>query len=716
MQRDSHTNAIREKAIALATKGFADLDPKRADTYDGCLDAVRLAHSIDDDVDGPAYKLVDSFLQQSQSYDPDFLPSKWGTFKPQESKLPVLLALAKQDREAGLSDPRPLEERGERGGEPPPDFNPFEVKLDPAKVAALTTKYLTSIRAAKGPAKPAVSAPPTKPPRTLDNVIAEKARTSGGTEAGRWQYSEEHWRVRFDLTDGKKLVLPLTRIDGELVWKAPATPWTLYNLPKLQAAPPDKTWHWPEGEKKATCLESLGYVATTTAGGALATGNTDISLASGRDIVLWRDNDLPGSVMVRALLARLATLSPRPRVRVIDPPDVGEAGDIADFVAQRRQTGKSDDEIHVEIDALVAKAPYANLQEYSGALITEDFSNVEVQPVPWLRRGYLCQQQITLIAGPTSAGKSMLLMHWIACLTRGLPFFDEGPPSEPMSVLYFAPEDAKNILNMRLRAVGADLSRFRRISGFARRDAKTGNLNTQPFALPDGLPSLAHALAENPDIRVVILDPVTGAMLDADINDQSEVRKPLQELAAFAELHNIAIICTTHLNKNAGNGTALNRTLGSVAFQNLVRLMFLVVPNRQDDETKYLIGTKSNLGKKAAGRSYRVWESANPDIPNFAIVPGEVKDSPDKLLGDFEGSGKADKKADDVQEAIQSFLEDGEKPKEEVIEQIRRVVAGQISVKTVQRHADKIGVISEVRGNTPPKAYWSLPTVNSREQ
>jgi len=103
---------------------------------------------------------------------------------------------------------------------------------------------------------------------------------------------------------GGKFYLPYT-VDSQS-WTAPDSR-PLYRLPELLAAKPDSIVIITEGEKCADALASLGYITTTTFGGASSAHKTDLSPVQGRRVIIWPDNDDPGRKYADQIKTALCT-------------------------------------------------------------------------------------------------------------------------------------------------------------------------------------------------------------------------------------------------------------------------------------------------------------------------------------------------------------------------------------------------------------------------
>jgi len=133
--------------------------------------------------------------------------------------------------------------------------------------------------------------------------------------------------VRWDLSDGNKDIRPVSRYpDG---WRVAAMPEPrpLYRLPELLLADAEKPVVVVEGEKCADAAWSLGFVATTSAGGSQAAAKTDWRPLAGKEVWIMPDNDAPGRKYAETVAGILARLTPAPVIRVVELPGLPDGGD-----------------------------------------------------------------------------------------------------------------------------------------------------------------------------------------------------------------------------------------------------------------------------------------------------------------------------------------------------------------------------------------------------
>jgi hypothetical protein len=187
---------------------------------------------------------------------------------------------------------------------------------------------------------------------TVKEAIAELERTHGKRSA-QWTYHNAQGVpvgvvVRWDKPSGKDIRPVARHADGWRIGVMPE-PRPLYGLPNLVAA---NRVIVAEGEKAADAARSLGFIATTSAGGSQAAAKTDWLQLAGKEIWILPDNDPPGRKYADAVAGILAKLTPAPVVRIIELPNLPEHGDIVDWIDAHSDAAEPAT-IRAEIDTLV---------------------------------------------------------------------------------------------------------------------------------------------------------------------------------------------------------------------------------------------------------------------------------------------------------------------------------------------------------------------------
>ena len=151
-----------------------------------------------------------------------------------------------------------------------------------------------------------------------------------------WRYTHSFYVCRFP---GKK-IRPLWFDGSAWRWKAPPSPRPLYNLDRLNADTTRRVLI-VEGEKAADAAANLfpHAIAITWPSGCKAIDKSDWSPISGRDVILWPDNDMPGRQAMAALAERLMPLAST--IRIIAPPsDAPDGWDLADATWTQQQAAE----------------------------------------------------------------------------------------------------------------------------------------------------------------------------------------------------------------------------------------------------------------------------------------------------------------------------------------------------------------------------------------
>jgi putative DNA primase/helicase len=228
----------------------------------------------------------------------------------------------------------------------------------------------------------------------------------------------------------------------------------------------------------------------------------------------------------------------------------------------------------------------------SFTLVTTLASDVRPLPVDFLDGGLIPRGKLITIAGLGGAGKGMLWANVVADLTQGRPTLGlDYTPQAPIDVLLVGCEDGyADTVIPRLMAADADLSRIHILEGV--KDAKGKIL---PFSLAN-LPALDAYLAGHPSIALVVIDPITGYVGRAGVQDHhdAEVRSLLEPLAELANRRSTTIWATKHLNKDEAK-TLASRVSGSVAYVNVARACFVVADDPQSEGLRILSVFKWNL-------------------------------------------------------------------------------------------------------------------------
>jgi hypothetical protein len=246
--------------------------------------------------------------------------------------------------------------------------------------------------------------------------------------------------------------------------------------------------------------------------------------------------------------------------------------------------------------------------------------------------------------------------------------------------MFFCEDGVEDTIVPRLMAAGADLSRIKRVTG--------------EFALDEDLAFLADTLHANPSIKLVVIDPASSYLGDANLEKDREIRRVLVPVARLAEHFDVTIIPILHFNKR-GDVKAIHRLLGAVAFSGVARAVWLFAED-PDNENEYLmLCGKLNLAKKPDALQYGIGEKSLTIEGEATAVPyvewkGTRKIDAERVIGAFAARDRADK-LHEACDWLAKFL-DGDKFARDAYAAAEQQG---ISSRTLNRAKAKLGIESE---------------------
>ena len=235
--------------------------------------------------------------------------------------------------------------------------------------------------------------------------------------------------------------------------------------------------------------------------------------------------------------------------------------------------------------------------------------DVEMKRVRWLWLEKLAFGKLNLFCGNPDHGKSLASLDIVARVTTGAAW-PTGPNNlEPIEVLIVAAEDGlEDTIAPRLAAAKADLNKVHYLKSVITPKDKNANQYIRQLRLDHDIAAMESCLQANPNIRLVVIDPVSSYLGSAKMMDEQAVRGVLNPLVALAEKLGICVLTIMHLNKKI-DLDAVNRVGGAMAFVGIPRLawVFAKKPKAEEfeeelepDNTIYMMKLKGNIIKASA--------------------------------------------------------------------------------------------------------------------
>ncbi len=338
-------------------------------------------------------------------------------------------------------------------------------------------------------------------------------------------------------------------------------------------------------------------------------------------------------------------------------------------------------------------------------------ADVQPERVQWLWPGRIPLGKITTLAGDPGLGKSFITIDLAARISNGSPWPDDLASHAPTggAVLLTAEDDLADTVRPRLDAAGADVRRIMAMQATEYRDyddrSKRERVRQRPFNLALDLPSLEQAIVQTSDCRLVVIDPISAYLPGIDSHKNAEVRSVLAPLAEVAAKHDVAVVAVTHLRK--GEGAAMYRAMGSLAFVAAARAVFAVAKDKSDPARRLMVPIKCNLAADTNGLAYTLMASDVPDVPMVAWSADPVTVTADDVLGtDRDNQGAQD----EAKDWLRNVLSDAPRPAKAVKSRARK---DGLAPRTLDRAKAALGVIAYREGfGSKGKWLWRLPDAN----
>jgi hypothetical protein len=123
---------------------------------------------------------------------------------------------------------------------------------------------------------------------------------------------------------------------------------------------------------------------------------------------------------------------------------------------------------------------------------------------------------------------------------------------------------------------------------------------------------LAEKLLASPEVRLVIIDPISAYLGGVNSHNNAEVRGVLAPLAQLAANYRVAVVCVTHLNKGPANNppphgaNPLARVIDSTVFGATVRTAFLIAKDTAAPDRRFFLPLKSNISSTCPGLAFQI--------------------------------------------------------------------------------------------------------------
>lgn len=365
-------------------------------------------------------------------------------------------------------------------------------------------------------------------------------------------------------------------------------------------------------------------------------------------------------------------------------------------------------ELLADAERALSAAVKSKTDKQTAAPVLVCLADVEPEEVRWLWPTRIALGKLTMIAGDPGLGKSFLTLDMAARVSRGdgWPDFPDATGEPGGVVLLSAEDDLADTIRPRLDAAGADVRRINAFTTIQTGTNAKGEPVFRPFTLED-VALLQAAIAATADCRLVVVDPISAYCGKTDSHKNADVRALLGPLIALAASAKVAVVAVNHLRK--GDGPAMYRSMGSVAFNAAGRAVYAVAKDR-DDPTgirRLVVPVKNNCGDDRTGLAYRLIAPYGGQ-PVVAWEPQPVSVSADEALAPAEQErqrGPDPQERNEAADWLREALKAGPRAAAELRAEAK---ADGITEGTLKRAKERLGVKSG-KGGMDGGWTWRLP-------
>ena len=349
---------------------------------------------------------------------------------------------------------------------------------------------------------------------------------------------------------GKSFVLRHLGGNGEWVYKLPASPKPLYNLPDVITA---SLVIVVEGEKDADNVrnanlgqyDDVRVAITTNFEGSSTWDSRNSPYFAGKTVIILPDNDAPGKRHAQQIAESIYGYAHAVFIREL--PALPEKGDVSDFLLAY-------DGEHLW-EALKTRVPWAPVK--SELLIpVHDFLGEKSAEIDWLVHGVIQRGANGFFAAPPKGSKSWLAMDLAIAVASGQPWL--GLETAKAKVAFISREDHPNLTRWRADHLirGRGLHQGDLPIWMNTKDQSPQYKLDNPTQLTEMLEALKIVKPE-----LIILD-VFNMLHGAEENDNTDMRKIMDCLDIMHRETRASICMLHHFNKMA-TGRITERLRGS---------------------------------------------------------------------------------------------------------------------------------------------------------
>lgn len=355
-------------------------------------------------------------------------------------------------------------------------------------------------------------------------------------------------------------------------------------------------------------------------------------------------------------------------------------------------------------------------------LVLKRLDAIEPKPVTWLWGGHVVRGAVNLWSGNPGRGKSTLAADFAARISTGakMPFGAEGLERPAEVLLCNGEDDPETTILPRVIAAGGDRTKLYTPDFVTKTDETLTTTRSALFDLFHQFETILNTCRGNPNIRLVVIDPITAFMGDGDSNSSTDVRNLLKVMSEMARDMDVTFLIVTHQNKKTETSDPMFRVQGSIAWVGAARSAFVFEELCERVEGGIVTPVKINVCKRPEPIAYKIveaeidtkygkmhtskieWMAEGKDA--IKELRKELKEGVD-MEAEPDGRQGGRTKGEQAEGFLKMFLAGGPA---EIDETVRVAKVRGIGELAVRKAANRIGVETVRQGPGKP-GLWRIP-------
>ena len=226
----------------------------------------------------------------------------------------------------------------------------------------------------------------------------------------------------------------------------------------------------------------------------------------------------------------------------------------------------------------------------------KSLSDIQPEKLQWLWPNKLPLGANTIFAGDPSLGKTLILIDLAARGSVGDDFVDGEANTFGVfeTIILSAEDDPATTIVPRLIGMHADLTKIHTLEHVNERQG--GKIQKRGVRLDKDLELIREKLEAHPDIRLIIIDPLSNYLGTKDGFREQEIRAVLMPVTEMAQKYGVAVVTVAHNSKAQGR-SAMHKTIGAVGLVGVARMGWTFLRDPENQDNKLMLQMKENLGK-----------------------------------------------------------------------------------------------------------------------